>query len=384
MNENVVSYGMFVVGHSGLIYDRGWRGCSSRKEMETDTDMKHQFELKLILLLLALIWLAGCSTQEAGSVASQTEQGAKVPVSELQVPSEEAAVDVVAEALSFPVTVKDYQGRDVTLAKQPRRIISLLPSHTETLFALGAGEQIVGCTSLCNYPPEAEELKQIALANPGSISLEALVALQPDLIVTGGDYHRQLAAQLETLKIPVLSLESQSVADIEKAMLGIGQATGHSRQGQKLIARLKQEIAGVQKQIKPFQKEERPKVFYQVWDQPLMTAGPHSFIGELITLAGGENVFADVEPAYPQVSEETLVLRNPDVIVLPRMKAGPSDAREMLEKLRQRPGWSDMAAVKAGRVYLIEDDVISRPGPRVVQGLQKLAQALYPEAFPHP
>ncbi|WP_145104438.1 ABC transporter substrate-binding protein [Gimesia panareensis] len=352
--------------------------------METNTDMKHGFELKLILLLLTLAWSAGCGSQEDASVAAQAEQAAKAPASELPVAPEEAEVDVVAETKSFPVTVKDYQGRDVTLAKQPRRIISLLPSHTETLFALGAGAQMVGCTSLCNYPSETKELKQIALANPGSISLETLVALQPDLIVTGGDYHRQLAAQLETLKIPVLALESQSVADIEKAMLGIGQATGHSQQGKALIDRLNQEIAQLQKQIKPFQKEQRPRVFYRVWDQPLMTAGPHSFIGELITLAGGENVFADVEPAYPQVSEETLILRNPEVIVMPRMKEGPADAQQVLEKLRQRPGWSDLAAVKEGRVYLIEDDVISRPGPRVVQGLQKLAQALYPEAFPNP
>lgn len=346
--------------------------------------MKHVFELKLILLLLTLAWSTGCGAQEAGSVTSPAEQGAKASTSELPVAREEAEVDVVAETQSFPVTVKDYQGRDVTLTKQPQRIISLLPSHTETLFALGAGQQMVGCTSLCNYPPEAKELKQIALANPGSISVEALVALQPDLIVTGGDYHRQLAAQLETLKIPVLALESQSVADIEKAMLGIGRATGHPNQGKALIDRLKQEIAQLQKQIKLFQKAQRPRVFYRVWDQPLMTAGPHSFIGELITLAGGENVFADVEPAYPQVSEETLILRNPEVIVMPRMKEGPADTRQVIENLRQRPGWSEMAAVKEGRVYLIEDDVISRPGPRVVQGLQKLAQALYPEAFPDP
>ena len=116
-----------------------------------------------------------------------------------------------------------------------------------------------------------------------------------------------------------------------------------------------------------------------------MTAGPELFIGELITLVGGDNIFGDLKIAYPQVSEETLVVRNPDVILLPGLKNNPqADARQAIATLKQRPGWDKMNAVKNQRIYIIEDDLISRPGPRVVQGLQNVAQALYPEAFPKP
>jgi len=282
---------------------------------------------------------------------------------------------------AFPVVVKDYRGRDVEISQKPVRIISLLPSHTETLFALGAGSQMVGCTQNCNYPAETKNLKKVAISNPGSVSLEALVALKPDLVLLGGNYQQRLADQLTKLKIPVLSLESQSVAEIESSMRSIAQSTGHAELGAELIGKMKQEIKALQARVKPYQKQSRPRVFYQVWDQPLMTAGPTSYIGALIGLIGGDNIFDDVEIAYPQVSEETLILRNPDVILLPQMNGSESDPAESLLRLSKRPGWKQMNAVKNKRVYLIEDDLISRPGPRVVQGLQKIAQALYPEAY---
>jgi len=183
------------------------------------------------------------------------------------------------------------------------------------------------------------------------------------------------------LNIPVLSFESQSVAEIALAIRGISRSTGHVESGEELIRKMNQEIKELQDRVKPFQKQVRPRVFYQVWDQPLMTAGSTSYIGELLQLIGGENIFNDVKIAYPQVSEETLILRNPDVILLPQMKESSVDQAASLLKLSKQPGWKQMNAVKNKRVYLIEDDLISRPGPRVVQGLQKIAQALYPEAF---
>ncbi len=324
----------------------------------------------LLLLLITLWWNAGCGSDP-------TE---RKPVSSKTTP----AVSEQPNLSAFPVVVKDDRGQEVEIVQKPVHIISLLPSHTETLFALGAGKQMVGCTSLCNYPLETKSLKKLTVANPGSISLEALVQMQPDLVLAGGDYHQKISDQLAKLKIPVLSFESQSVADIERAIRGIALATGHAQEGEQLVDKMNQEIQKIQDQIKPFQKQGRPRVFYQVWDQPLMTAGPTSFIGALIKLAGGENVFEDVKIAYPQVSEETLILRNPEVILLPQLKAGEADPAESILKLSQRPGWDQMSAVKKKRVYLIEDDLISRPGPRVVQGLQQIAEALYPEAFQKP
>ncbi|MCH9654494.1 MAG: cobalamin-binding protein [Planctomycetes bacterium] len=344
--------------------------------------MKNLFCFRLILLSLILVQITGCDPEPAGqqfsghdSLPQSTDrQPLPLPTSGIN----EADLNY---APSFPATVKDYRGQDIEIVNQPQRIISLLPSHTETLFALGAGDQMVGCTSLCNYPPETKGLKKITIANPGKISLEALVELQPDLVLTGGDYHREISEQLTRLKIPVLSFESQSLLDIKGSIRGIAAATGHADKAELLVYKIEREIQAIQDQLKPYQKKGKPLVFYQVWNQPLMTAGPTSFIGALIKLAGGENIFADVKIAYPQVSEETLILRNPDVILIPQLKEGSTDPAATLLKLSQRPGWKQMNAVKNKRVYLIEDDLISRPGPRVVQGLQKIAQALYPEAF---
>lgn len=322
---------------------------------------------KLILILLALLGSASFDSQTAQNNSAVNES---VP-----------AISESQTVLKFPVTVKDSEGIETSIPQEPVRIISLLPSHTEILFAIGAGEQMVGCTTNCDYPAETKELKKVSLSNPGSVNLETLVALKPDLVLLGGDYHQRIREQLAKLKIPVLSFESQSMSEIERSIRGMSRSTGHADEGEKLIQKLQQEVISIQEKVKPYQKKGRPLVFYRVWDQPLMTAGPTSFIGELIDLAGGDNTFDDVELAYPQVSEEILIQRNPDVILLPRSKKDHTDAKEIINKLSEQPGWKQMNAIKNKRVYLIEEDFISRPGPRVVQGLQKVAQALYPEAF---
>ncbi|MCA9014083.1 MAG: ABC transporter substrate-binding protein, partial [Planctomycetaceae bacterium] len=154
------------------------------------------FYRKLILILLALVVSTGC-----GSGASETGSRSAKPATVVTEPQR------VSE---FPVIVKDDRGLEVSIPKKPLRIVSLLPSHTEILYAVGAGTQMVGCTTFCDFPAETGQLEKVALSNPDSVSLETLVALQPDLIFLGGDYQRLLAEQLTKLKIPVLSFESQS------------------------------------------------------------------------------------------------------------------------------------------------------------------------------
>ena len=275
-----------------------------------------------ILILLALVVSTGCGTETA------TRSVAPEPV-----------VTDTQSTAEFPLVIKDDRGREVSVPKKPIRIVSLLPSHTEILYAVGAGKQMVGCTTFCNYPAETEQLEKVALSNPGSVSLETLVALKPDLIFLGGDYQRRLAEQLTKLKIPVLSFESQSVADIERSIRGISLSTGHTQAGEELIAKIKKEIKAVQKRVEPYQKQGPPRVFYQVWDQPLMTAGPASFIGELIDLIGAENIFDDMKIAYPQVSEETLIVRNPDVILMPHTsEKGQPDITETIFPVARTSG----------------------------------------------
>ncbi len=328
----------------------------------------NKFDIKRILILLSVLCSIGCGAETPEPSTTPTQQ--TVARNKSQSTSE------------FPVTVIDDQKQNIEILKKPVRIVSLLPSHTEILYAIGAGEQMAGCTTNCNFPPEASKLKKVSLTNPGSVSLETLVTMKPDLVLLGGEYHRGLAAQLTKLKIPALLFDPQSMAAVKNTIQRIATATGHSESGEQLIQKMDREIKSVQKQVKLHQKQGKLRVFYQVWDQPLMTAGPTSFIGELIQLAGGDNVFNDVELAYPQVNEESLIERNPDVILLPHAKKGPSSSAEAIRTLSERSGWKQMNAVKNKRVYILEDDLVSRPGPRVVLGLQKIAQALYPEAFP--
>jgi iron complex transport system substrate-binding protein len=260
-----------------------------------------------------------------------------------------------------------------TAAEPPRRIVSLAPSLTEVLFAVGAGDQVVGVTEFCNYPPEVLDRPRIGGVSPNTISLERIVALAPDLVLSGGDGQEQLALALIRLGIPTRTLAARTLPDVLELIEETGALTGHTARGRSLRAELAERIERVRRQVAA-RPGPRPRVFYQVWDQPLITTG-RSFLSELIELAGGVNVFGDLPQAFPQVSEEAVLARDPEVIL------APDRHREQigLDALRRRPGWDRLTAVRTGRIYLLPGDPVSRPGPRLVDVLETLAGLLAPE-----
>jgi iron complex transport system substrate-binding protein len=291
-------------------------------------------------------------------------------------PAAPAAAPVTPSAATFPLTIVDDLGRTVTVESAPERIVSLLPSNTEILFAVGAGEQVIGVTSFCNYPAEAATREQIGGITNQTISIEAITALEPDLVVASGTQTDAIQTLTET-GLVVIVLEPSTLADIYANIELVGRITAHSDQAAGLVADMQRRAEAVTSKVAAVPEAERPSIYYEVWNEPLMTAGPNTFIGQLVTLAGGRLIFSDVAEDWPQVSAEVIIERDPAVIL------GPDSNSEILtgEQIAARPGWAQIAAVQSGRIYLLDGDIVSRPGPRIVDALEAMARNFYPDLF---
>lgn len=255
------------------------------------------------------------------------------------------------------LTTACSQPSAVQPAPVPTRIVSLVPSVTELLFALGAGPSVVGVTENDNFPPEVSELPRVGDL---SVDYERLLALTPDLVVTDANFDQGHGERLKELGIPVLTLESASLAGLRDSLLRLGEVCGREARARELLAQLDRELDQVRRQAS--QLARRPSVFVEIWPEPLMTAGGGTFVSELVELAGGDNLFADVKE-YPSVSDEQLVARDPAVIIL--TVSSP-------EEVASRSGWSGLQAVKSGRVYRVDSDLLVRPTLRVSQALSRL------------
>jgi iron complex transport system substrate-binding protein len=259
----------------------------------------------------------------------------------------------------------------------PERIVSLAPSNTEILFAVGAGDQVVGVTQYCNYPVEAQSREQIGGFSAQTISVEKIVALEPDLVVAAGAIHQPVIEALEALNIPVLVVNPNTLEQVYTSIELVGRLTGHDGQAAQVVEEMKGRVAFVSERLASLSEEQRLRVYWEVFDEPRMTAGPTTFNGQLIELAGGVNIFADVAEDYPQINDEEVIKRNPAVI----MGADTMGEKLTTELVAQRPGWDQIDAVRNGRIYLFNGDMVARAGPRLALVLEEMAKAMYPELF---
>jgi len=278
---------------------------------------------------------------------------------------------------SFPITVTDASGRSVTVKALPQRIVSLAPSLTEDLFAVGAGDQVVGVTTYCNYPPEAATREKIGGYSAKTISVEKIVAMKPDLIFAEAGEHADIVAALEKLNLAVVAFDADTFDEVYASLEMLGRLTGHGEKAAALVSDMKAAIKVIADKTASIPQNKRLQVFWEIWDEPLMTAGPKTFPGQILEMAGGVNIFADVDKDWPQVSAEQIIARNPAVIM------GPDTHGDKLTSaiIGKRPGWERLAAVTSGRIHLINGDTSSRPGPRLAEALHDTAVALYPELF---
>ncbi len=273
------------------------------------------------------------------------------------------------------VVLTDQMGREVTIEGVPQRIISLSPSNTEVAFALGLDDRIVGVTEFCNYPPEALEKDQVGgFSTP---SIERIVELEPELILAS-TIHEEEVPRLEELGLSVLVVESSTLADLYTSISLVAEVTGISADGEELIASMREKIGAVESVVAAVKPEDQVQVYYEVYSDPLMSAGRGAFINEIISLAGGVNIFGDVDENYPTISAEVVAEKQPDVILFPDYH-GTADF--VVAGMTDRPGWKSVSAVQEDRVYAISDDEFARPGPRVAEAVEEAARLFYPELF---
>lgn len=320
--------------------------------------MTRRFWISLVLLV-AVLAAAGCGGLRGGRPKPQA-------------PAAPPASPAPVEAPGFPLTITDDAGRVVRIDRRPERLLSLAPSNTEILYALGLEDRVVGTDSFSNYPEAAKGKPKVGgIVDP---DFEKMVSLKPDLaFAIGGS--TKIVPKLDELKIPVVVVKAQTFDDVFRSLRFIAEATGVKERAEPVIAALMRRRDGIVAKTAGLPEEKRPLVFYEVWPEPLRSAGPGSFIHDMIGLAGGRNVAAQAKTAWPEISVEAVVAANPHLIVTPFERS----ATELTSGARK--GWNSIAAVKDGNVRLINQDIISRPGPRLVEGLETMARLIHPELF---
>ena len=275
--------------------------------------------------------------------------------------------------------IVDDLGRSVNVKEVPQRIISLAPSNTEILFALGLGDRVVGVTDFCDYPPEALEKEKIG--GPFlNIDIEKIVALEPDLILAADINPIDVINTLEGQGFTVFGIEATDLDDLLDDINTVGTITGKEVEATTLTDDMRSKIGAITIETTNLSPEEKPRMFHICWHDPIYTSGNGTFIHDVIEKAGGVNIFADLE-GYKSVDIEAVIFRDPEVIIVTAMggTAGPVwDWINTDERLKV------VAARKNGRIYYIESNWVERPGPRVVLGLEAMAKCLHPEFFGKP
>ncbi len=275
------------------------------------------------------------------------------------------------------ITLIDGLKREVKLAKPAQRVISIAPSNTELLFAVGAGAQVIGRDDLSDFPADAKAIENIGSAF-GKLNTEAIVALKPDLILAAEINPAEQVKTLEDLGLTVYWLANPlDFADLSKNLKIVGTLTGHTAEADQLSQSIEARYQAVIEKVATSSK--KPTVFYEIdATDPTKpyTTGPGTFIDKLIDLAGGVNIGQALQDQFAQISSEELVKANPDIIVLGDALYGVSP-----ESIAQRAGWDKLSAVKNGAIYTFDDNLASRPGPRLIDGLEGFAKLFHPELF---
>ncbi len=309
---------------------------------------------RALALLLALVLAASCGAQTAVPTATASASAAATPA-----------------PARFPMTVTDDRGKQITLAAAPQRVVSIAPSATEIVFAIGAGDRLVAVDDFSDFPAEAKALPKVGGTRT---SPERIIAQRPDLIlaVTQGN----LAPALESQGQLVIVFDASDIEGVYKNILLVGQVLGRDQAAGELVGRMRARIDAVAARTKG---AARPRVLHEVdASDPtrIFVAGPNNFIDSMIQTAGGVNVVSGTQRKFPQLSAEEIIRSDPQVIVLGDAKYGTT-----VEQVRARPGWQQIEAVRTGRILAIDPDIVSRPGPRLADGVEEYARLLHPELF---
>ena len=263
------------------------------------------------------------------------------------------------------LSIKPIQAQDLP------RCISLAPSTTEILFALGLDDEIVAVSSFCNYPDKVKTKEKVG--DFSSPNIEKIVSLRPDYIFCTGLEQAPIIHKLKRLNLKVYVADPKNVKELFETILDIGKITKREYAAQILVKNIEQELREVSEKVELTPQEKRPRVFIEIWHDPLTTAGAGSLIDEIITLAGGINIATDTKRPYSIFSPEEVIQRNPDCVILTYM-----EKNKPLKILERRLGWNNITAVKQNRVFNdIDPNIVLRPGPRIGKAVKEIYQRLY-------
>lgn len=325
--------------------------------------------LSVILVMILAACGANVSDSSSGSASSIATSGA-VATTTAVTPSAENAKRTV-----YPLTETDATGKAVTFAKAPEKIVSTSPSETEILFALGLADRIVGVSKYDNYPKEAEGKTKVG--GSATPNIEAIVATGADLVVAGISIKAAALENLRMLGLNVVCSNPTKLDDVLSDIRLLGRITDKQKEAEILVAQMQANIQQVTDAAATIKPEEKKKVYIEF--SPGWTVGGGEFMDELITLAGGVNIASDVQ-GWIQIDAEKVIKDNPDVIIYSLNKVD-DNGNKLEDLIHGRSGWEDIAAIRSKQVIGLDEDVLSRPGPRITQALLDIARAIYPDLY---
>jgi iron complex transport system substrate-binding protein len=289
-------------------------------------------------------------------------------------------------AQSGDITITDSQGYQTTLTGAPQKIVSLAPSVTPILYKIGVGDKVVGVTEYDDSPYNFTAWFEAGnITNVGGFSTpnhEAIIGLEPDVIFTT-DINEASLPNWRDLGLKVIVVGPTSIQGIYETINLIGEATGAESNAEALVDSLKNQISGVTQKIAEAGITEKPKVYYEIWYDTtgIMSAGAGSWINDVISTAGGVNIFADNSQEYPDTNSEEILYKDPNVILLPTNMGTGTPFYGSLDAVKARPGWSAIDAIETNRIYVIDQDIFGEPGASIADQVQAVAQCLYPQLF---
>jgi iron complex transport system substrate-binding protein len=280
---------------------------------------------------------------------------------------------VSSNAVNYPLTIIDITETAVTIPQEPQRIISIAPSNTEILFALGLEDKIVGITNYCNFPEETKNIEKIGETFP--LNLEKIVSLKPDLILAYAGQLNEIP-RLRELGLNTIVIEPLNLQETLKSIQMVATVGGIPEKGNILVENLSQRIDQIKTEVSNLEITKKPKVFIGGIYETIWTPGEGTLFNELISLAGGINMAAGFS-GWTKISPEFIVKEDPDIIIIPIGAMNPGDELKIKENIYQRPGWSNLSAIKNQKIFIVNEDLFFRPGPRLVDGLERLYKIFY-------
>ncbi|MFF2482550.1 ABC transporter substrate-binding protein [Paenibacillus sp. NPDC058071] len=314
--------------------------------------------LAALLLVAMLMVVAACGNGSGSNGGNGSNGQGQQPQQQEQ-----------SQQSAYPLTVKDDTGTEITFEQAPSKVVTLAPSETEVMYAIGAGEQVAGVDAFSNYPPEAASKPQIG---DMTTNIEAVVALTPDLVLASSSMNAEAVTKLRELKIAVYATDPTTYDATADKITTIGRIVGKEKEAETVAQHMKD----VKQQVQDAVKDAAKKPVYLEFS-PGWTVGSGTFLNELLTIAGGTNISA-AQPGWFEVSAEEVVKQNPQLIIYPDLKEDPNP---IAAAFAQRPGWDAIDAIKNKQLFAVAEDPLVRVGPRLADGLLELAKTIHPDLF---